>query len=58
MVAFDFVSASNLASEKDSHMHSVTYTFVDQDTLRAEWTHYEGGKQAGKAIFEMKRKKE
>jgi len=55
--AFDFVSASNLKSDKDMHMHSVTYTFVDNDTLKADWTHYQDGKKAGTASFEMKRKK-
>jgi hypothetical protein len=39
------------------HMHSVTFTFVDKDTLQTEWTHYDDGKEAGKAIFELTRKK-
>jgi hypothetical protein len=38
-------------------MRTPTYTFVDKDTLRAEWTTYMDGKDAGKAVFEMKRKK-
>ncbi len=56
-IAFKFASASNLKSEKDMHMHDVTYTFVDPDTLKAEWTHYDDGKLAGTAVFELKRKK-
>ena len=56
-VAFEFVNASNLKSAKDSHMHSVTFTFVDCDTLRTEWTHYDNGKEAGRAVFDLKRKK-
>ena len=56
-VAFDFVKATNLKSEKDMHMRSVTFTFVDKDTLRTEWTSYNDGKEAGKAVFELKRKK-
>jgi hypothetical protein len=56
-IAFKFASASNLKSEKDAHMHDVTYTFVDPDTLKAEWTHYDDGKPAGGAVFELKRKK-
>lgn len=56
-VAFDFVKASNMKSDKEMHMHSVTYTFADKDTLRAEWTNYDQGKEAGKAVFELKRKK-
>jgi hypothetical protein len=56
-VAFEFVEATNLKSDKDSHMHSVAYTFVDKDTLKAEWTHYMDGKDAGKMEIELKRKK-
>ncbi len=56
-VAFDFTGASNMKSDKDVHMHAVVFTFVDKDTLKAEWSHYADGKEAGKAIFELKRKK-
>jgi hypothetical protein len=56
-VDFEFTGASNLKSDKEMHMHSVTYTFVDKDTLRADWTNYNDGKKAGTAIFELKRKK-
>jgi hypothetical protein len=54
---FQFVRATNLKSDKDMHMHTVTYTFVDKDTLKSEWTLFNDGKEAGKAIFELKRKK-
>jgi hypothetical protein len=37
------------------HMHNVTYTFVDKDTLKAEWTHYMDGKEGGTVTFEVKR---
>jgi ribosome-associated toxin RatA of RatAB toxin-antitoxin module len=56
-VEFKFVSASNMKSAKDMHMHDVTYTFVDKDTLKAEWTHYDDGKKHGAVVFELKRKK-
>jgi hypothetical protein len=56
-VAFEFVKATNLKSEKDMYMRSATFTFVDKDTLRTEWTNYKDGKEAGKAVFELKRKK-
>jgi hypothetical protein len=56
-VAFKFTGASNLKSEKDMHMRDVTFTFVDKDTLKSEWTHYNDGKAAGKVVFELKRKK-
>jgi outer membrane lipoprotein-sorting protein len=56
-VAFEFVKATNLKSDKDMYMRSVTFTFVDKDTLRTEWTNFKDGKDAGKAVFELKRKK-
>jgi hypothetical protein len=56
-VAFKFTGASNLKSEKSPHMHDATYTFVDKDTLKTEWTHYVDGKPGGKVVFELKRKK-
>jgi hypothetical protein len=56
-VAFEFVKATNLTSDKDMYMHDVTFTFIDKDNLKTEWTNYNEGKPAGKAIFELKRKK-
>lgn len=56
-VAFSFVSAGNLKSENDMHMHNVTYTFVDDDTLKAEWTMYRDGKAGETMVMTLKRKK-
>jgi hypothetical protein len=56
-VAFEFVRATNMKSDQEMHMRSVTFTFVDPDTLKAEWTNWDGGKEAGKSVFELKRKK-
>jgi hypothetical protein len=55
--AFKFIRATNLKSDKDMHMHDVTYTFVDKDTLKAEWTHYRDGKAGGQVVIELKRQK-
>jgi hypothetical protein len=55
---FQFVSATNMKSDKDMHMHSVTYTLTDKDTLKADWTMYMDGKKGGTASFELKRKPE
>jgi hypothetical protein len=56
-VEFQFTSATNMASDKDMHMHAVTFTFVDKDTLQTVWTNYQDGKKAGTATFDLKRKK-
>jgi len=56
-IAFEFVKATNLKSDKDMHMRSVTFTFLDKDTLSTEWANYADGKEAGRATFTLKRKK-
>jgi hypothetical protein len=56
-VDFKFTRATNLKSEKDPHMHDVTFTFIDKDTYRSEWTFFKDGKSSGTAVFEMKRQK-
>jgi hypothetical protein len=55
-IAFKFAGATNMKSPMEMHMHDLTYTFVDKDTLKAEWTHYMEGKPAGNVVFELKRK--
>jgi hypothetical protein len=54
-IAFEFVKATNLRSDKDMYMRSATFTFVDKDTLKTEWTLYKDGKESAKAVFELKR---
>jgi hypothetical protein len=56
-LAFQFVKATNLKSDKDFYMHDVTFTFVDKDTIKTEWTHFADGKSSGSVVFELKRKK-
>ena len=55
-IAFEFVKVTNLKSDKDMYMRSATFTFIDKDTLKTEWINYNGGKPAGKVVFELKRK--
>jgi hypothetical protein len=43
--------------EAETHMHQVTFTFVDADHLKAEWVLYKDGKQDSTHMFEMARKK-
>ena len=37
-ITFDFVSATNLKSADDGHMHHATYTFIDSDHFKTTWT--------------------
>jgi hypothetical protein len=54
---FVFRDATNLPDKKAMYMHDVTFTFVDADHLTAEWTHFEGGKAAGKVVMNLERAK-
>ena len=56
-LAFVFFDATNLPDKKAMYMHDVTFTFVDADHLVATWTHYDGGKDAGKVAMKMERVK-
>lgn len=38
-ITFDFLSATNLKSPNDGHMHRAVYTFVDNDHLQMAWTY-------------------
>lgn len=56
-LAFKFLRITNAKSDKDMYMHDVTFTFVDKDTVKTEWTNYHDGKEKGHVTFELKRKK-
>ena len=56
-IVFNFVSATNLASKNDPHMHEGKMTFVDKDSIRSTWTKFVDGKAAEDHSFEMVRKK-
>jgi len=56
-ITFDFVSATNMKSENDGHMHHAIYTFVDQDHVKASWTYRKDQKDAFTEDFEYVRAK-
>ena len=56
-IAFKFAGGANIKPDKDMHMHEATFTFVDKNTLKAEWTLYKDGKAATTVAFDLKRKK-
>jgi hypothetical protein len=45
-LTFDFMSATNMKSPDDGHMHHAVYTFVDNDHLRQSWTFRKNQKDA------------
>ena len=56
-IVFNFVSATNLSSPNDPHMHNGKITFVDKDSIKSTWTKWVDGKAAEEHSFEMTRKK-
>ncbi len=46
VIRFDFLSATNLASAADGHMHSAQVKFLGADAFEADWTFYKDGKPA------------
>jgi hypothetical protein len=45
-ITFDFVSATNMKSSDDGHMHHAVYTLVDNDHLKMLWTFRKNQKDA------------
>ena len=54
---FKFVSATNLASKDDAHMHEGKLEFIDKDNIRSTWVMFENNKAKEEHSFEMTRKK-
>lgn len=52
---FEYVDATNLPNANAKHMHSLKITLLDANHLREEWTHFDGGKQQGAAVFDFTR---
>jgi hypothetical protein len=48
---------TNRAKPGDPYMGALTVTIIGEDRLVQDWTHYEGGREGGKAHFEATRKK-
>ena len=43
-IEFDLIDGTNMDASKDMHMHSATFTFLDDNTMTQTWTPYQGGK--------------
>jgi hypothetical protein len=56
-IRFKFVKATNLATPAEGHMHDATLAFVDDDTIKTDWTFWENGKAAQTETFDLVRRK-
>lgn len=54
---FHCFGGTNMKSEKDKHMHSLTVTFTDHDHFNADWTLSDDGKPGETHAFHYARKK-
>jgi hypothetical protein len=55
-IAFACVEGEDPKLDASVHMHAATFTFVDADHLKAEWTMYKNGKADSTHSFELVRK--
>ena len=55
--AFEMTKPIGVSSMKEPHMHAVTLTLTDADTLKQEWAHFENGKLKETTTFTFKRKR-
>lgn len=56
-ISFDFDPSCSVDAEKETHMHSLVLTFVDDDTIVQKWSIYAEGKSMGEHPITLKRVK-
>jgi len=56
-LSFDFDKTCGVNAKTEMHMHSLTITFEDADTITQNWVMYANGAGAGKQPFTLKRVK-
>jgi hypothetical protein len=57
MIKFDFDPKCGVDAKSETHMHSLTITFNDVDTITQEWELFEAGKAKESHPFTLKRVK-
>jgi hypothetical protein len=55
-MVFSFVSATNMSSLDDAHMHKLVLTWKDKDHISHEWTMRAKGKDESPVVFKLARK--
>jgi hypothetical protein len=53
---FEMEKAQGLTSADEAHMHGLTLTLKDKNTLQHDWSHYEGGKATQTVTFVLHKK--
>jgi len=57
-INLDFDASCGIDASTESHMHALTLTFNDDDSITHDWTHFEGGKAKDGHPFTLTRVKE
>ena len=52
---FDFDATCGVNAKSETHMHALTLTFEDADTIQQDWKLFEGGKAKDSHPFTLKR---
>ncbi len=55
-MVFEMTKPQGVSSMKETHMHGITLTLDDPNTLTHEWQNWENGKKAQTVKFTLKRK--
>jgi hypothetical protein len=55
VLAFEMNGVRGIQSIDEPHMHGVTLTMVDEDTLQQDWVHYQDGKALQTVTFVLHR---
>jgi len=56
VMEFEMTGTSGLTSAMEPHMHALTLTLSDPNTLKQEWVSFDKGKKNMTAVFSFKRK--
>ncbi len=54
-VTFEMLDATNLPDRNAMHMGALRIEFVNADQIKNNWTAFQGGKDLGQTVFELKR---
>ena len=55
-MVFEMVEAQGITSPDESHMHALTLTLKDKNTLQQDWVNYDKGKPAQTVSFVLHKK--
>jgi hypothetical protein len=55
-LVFEMDKPAGIASIEESHMHALTLTLQDKDTLQQDWVNYQNGKAVQTSTFVFHRK--